>query len=60
MKIELNDSQIGIMDHLIDQEKSRLYRMIDESDDKQLKRVVNIKITVLCRLQIQLGTFVKA
>ena len=60
MKIELNDSQIGIMDHLIDQEKSRLYRMIDESDDKQLKRVVNIKITALCRLQIQLGTFVKA
>lgn len=57
-KIDLSTVEVDIIDKLIVNEKSKLYKMKSETNNEEHKHVIDAWIKRLARIQINLGTFV--
>lgn len=57
-KIDLSSVEIDIIDKLIVNEKSKLYKMESRTNNEEHKHVIDLRIKRLAQIQIHLGTFV--
>ena len=57
-KVDLTPNEINMIDKMIVNNKTALYKEQSETDNEEHRRVINLRIKSLVRLQVKLGTFV--